>query len=85
MSEILTWSVMTIRLVKSIRRRSERTNPNQISSVESYSVAAPDVLRVELGDVNILDDNVLRSVGNAETLATDHTLATDTDDRLVGA
>ncbi len=62
-----------------------RTDPDEVSLVESNSVTTPDVLRVELGNVNVLNDNVLRSVGNTETLAADNTLVTNTDDGLVGA
>jgi hypothetical protein len=35
--------------------------------------------------VNVLDDDILCSVGNAETLAANYTLVTNTDDRLVGS
>lgn len=58
-------------------------HPNQIRTVESDGVSAPDVLRVELRDVDVLDDDVLGSVGNTETLPANHSGSTDSDERLV--
>jgi hypothetical protein len=39
-------------------------------SDDGNGISSPDVLRVELRDVNVLDDDVLSSVGDTETLAT---------------
>ena len=64
---------------------SGRTDPDEVRLVEGDGVAAPDVLWVELGDVNVLDDDVLCSVGDAETFATDDTLVANTDEGLIGA
>jgi len=63
---------------------SGRTDPDEVGLVEGDGVAAPDVLWVELGDVDVLDDDVLCSVGDAETFATDDTLVANTDEGLVG-
>lgn len=60
-------------------------NPDQIGSGESDGVAAPDVLGVELGDVDVLDNHVCGSVRDAQTLAPDHTCRPNADDGLVAA
>lgn len=39
-------------------------DPDQVGSSKSESITTPDVLRVKLSDVNILDDNVLSTIGN---------------------
>lgn len=65
--------------------RSEPTDPDEVRLVEGDGVATPDVLWVKLGDVNVLNDDVLCSVGNAETFAADDTLVANTDEGLVGA
>lgn len=45
-------------------------DPDQISTVEGDGVSAPDVVRVEFGDLNILNDNIA-DADHAETLAHD--------------
>ena len=60
-------------------------NPDQVTASNSDGISTPDVLRVELSDVNVLNNDVLGSVGHAETLSTNNTLGSNTDDGLVGA
>lgn len=59
-------------------------DPDLVAAVEGDTIASPDVLRVELGDVNVLDDDVLGAV-DAQTLTTDDTGITNTNNGLVGA
>ena len=47
-------------------------DPDEITSFQSNGIAAPDVLRVQLSDVDILQNDVL-SAHNTETLALDDT------------
>lgn len=58
-------------------------DPDEISSGEGDGISSPDVLWVELGNVDVLDDDVLGSIGNSETLSSDHSIGTDTNNRLV--
>ena len=58
-------------------------NPDVVSLVKGDGVSTPDVLRVDVGDLNVLDNDVLGTVDNAETLALDDTVAAFTNDRLV--
>jgi hypothetical protein len=60
-------------------------NPNVVSSVKSDSIATPDKVRVKVRNVDVLDDNVLDTVGKTETLALNNTLGTNTDNALVRA
>ena len=65
-------------------RSGDMVDPDVVGIVKSNGITTPDELRVQLSDVNVLDDNVL-GTDNAETLSTDNTLATNTNQRLVGA
>lgn len=65
--------------------RRKLTNPDEIRPIDCDRVSTPDVLRVQLRNMDVLDDDVLRAVRDAETLSTDNTLVADTDDGLVRA
>ena len=58
-------------------------DPDHVRAGKSDCIAAPDVLRVELGDVNVLDDYVFDAVGEPDALALDDTFRARADDRLV--
>lgn len=60
-------------------------DPDQIGAGESDSVTSPDVLGVELGDVDVLDNDVCGAVRYTQTLAPDHTCGPNADDGLVAA
>lgn len=76
-------------------------DPDSVGTVECDSVASPDVLRVQVRDVNlgvsvrlgderahwtyVLDDNVAISTTNTQTLADDDTRSANTDNALVAA
>lgn len=62
-----------------------KTYPDHVSAIERDGITTENVLGVELGDVDVLDDDVLGAVGHAQTLATDDTLGANTNDGLVGA
>lgn len=58
-------------------------NPNHVCTSQSDRVTAPDVLRVELGDVDVLNDYIGNAIGKPDALALDDTFRTRADDRLV--
>ena len=74
-------------------------NPDEISAGKSNSIATPDILWVELGDVDVsvnvrdarriergqdlLNDDVLGTVCDAETLSSDDTRASNANKRFV--
>lgn len=60
-------------------------DPYEVRAVNSDGITTPDVLRVELRDVDVLDDDVLGAVGNSETLSAKDTLGANADNALVGA
>lgn len=60
-------------------------NPHKIRASKGDSVSSPNILWVQLSDVNVLNDDVLVAIGNSETLSSDNTFGTDTDNRFVGA
>jgi hypothetical protein len=49
-----------------------------------HSVSSPNQGGVEVGDGDVLDDHVLRAVGDSESLALERGLGPDPDERLVG-
>ena len=57
----------------------------QLTAVDGDGITTPDELRVDLGETDVLDDDVLDAVGHADTLSFDNTLVALTDKRLVGA
>lgn len=48
-------------------RRLDVVDPDHISPIDSDTISSPNILGVNFGDVNVLDDDVLHSVGHAKT------------------
>lgn len=65
-------------------RSGNMVDPDVVSVVEGNGITTPDVLRVKLSDVNILDDDVL-GTNDSETLTADDSLGANADQGLVGA
>jgi hypothetical protein len=59
-------------------------NPDHVGTVNGDGITTPDVLRVDLSETDVLDDNVLDVASHADTLALNNTLAALTNQRLVG-
>lgn len=59
-------------------------DPNLIRSIKSDRITTPDVLRVQLSDVDVLNNDIADTVLQSQTLAPNDTLAAHTDDGLVG-
>lgn len=59
-------------------------DPDHVSVIQGDGITTPDVVRVEVGDVDVLDDDVLCARDNSQTLALDNTSAAAADQRLVG-
>ncbi len=57
-------------------------DPDEVGSTKGESISTPDVLVVQVTNLDVLDDDVLASKG--EALALDDTLGSNTYDRLVG-
>ncbi len=53
-------------------------DPDVVAVAECNGIATPDVLGVELCDVDILDDDIFSAI-DAETFSTKNGLITDTD------
>ena len=58
-------------------------NPDAVCASKSDRVTTPDVLRVELSDVDVLNDDIFHPVCEPDALALDDTLRAGADDRLV--
>lgn len=63
---------------------SDVVDPDVGGASKGDGITAPDVLRVQVRDLDVLNDDVVDAVGHAEALALDDTLAALTDDGLVG-
>lgn len=60
-------------------------DPDVIRAVQGDRITAPDILRVQLGEVHILDDNVADAADHAQALASDDALAANAHNALVRA
>lgn len=60
-------------------------DPDLRASVKRDSVTSPHILRVELGEGDVLDDNARDTVRDLQPLALDDAAAAHTDQRLVGS
>lgn len=58
-------------------------DPDQVGAGQGDGITSPDVLGVELGDADVLDDDVLHAVGHAQTLALDDSRGAGAEDGLV--
>ena len=58
-------------------------DPDQVRAGKGNGITAPDVLRVEFGDVNVLHDDVF-DAGEAEAFSTNYALGAFADDGFVG-
>lgn len=56
-------------------------NPDEVGSGKGESISTPDILVVQVADLDVLNNDVLACKG--ETLALDDTLGSDSEDSLV--
>lgn len=59
-------------------------DPDHVGPIQSDSITTPDILRIQFGDVNVLDDDIADAVGQAQSLAPNDTSSANADDGLVG-
>jgi len=57
-------------------------NPDEVRAINLNGITTPNVLRVELSDVDVLNDDVLGTL-DVQTLTLDNTVGTDTNNGLV--
>lgn len=67
------------------QRDLDVVNPDLVSTIQRDGVATPDVFRVDIGDVDVLDDHVARTARQTKTLPADDTSAAHTNNGLVRA
>lgn len=60
-------------------------DPDVVSSVESDGVATPDVLGVQISEVDVLNNDIAGTTSQSEALACDGTTVSDTNDTFVTA
>lgn len=58
-------------------------DPDAVGAVQGDCIATPDVLRVEVGEVDVLDDDVAGAAAKAQALAANDSLGAHADDGLV--
>lgn len=58
-------------------------NPDLVGAIERNSITTPDILGVEVGNVDVLDDDVLDTTTHSQTLALDTSLVTHTENGLI--
>lgn len=64
-------------------RGGDMVDPHHINVVQRDGVASPHVLGVQLRDLDVLDDDILRPADNPKPLALEDTARPDTHNRLV--
>lgn len=58
-------------------------DPDVRGAVESDSVAAPDILSVQVPDLEVLEDHVVRAACDSESFASDNTIPANALDSLI--
>jgi hypothetical protein len=58
-------------------------DPDKIGASEGDSISSPNILWVEFSDVDVLDDHILGAVGDAETFASNYSLAANANNRFI--
>lgn len=66
------------------QRNLDVVQPDQVAAGHLECITTPDVLRVQLRNVNILEDDVRHVVDEAESLTPDDALVSNADNGLVG-
>lgn len=73
------------KMLSADERGGDVVDPDKIGVIDGEGITTPDGVRVEVGNVDVLDDDVLGAAHDTETLAFDEALATNTDEGLVGS
>lgn len=58
-------------------------DPDFAAAVQSNGITTPHVLRVEVGNLNVLNDNIADPIRHPESFALDDATATTADQRLI--
>ena len=58
-------------------------DPDIVCSIQGDGISAPNIFRVDIGDLNVLENDVLSSIHDPQALAFDDTLGTIANDCLV--
>lgn len=58
-------------------------DPDHVGAIKSDRITAPDVVRVQFGNLDVLDDDVAGTRNDTQTLALNHTAAALSDDGLL--
>jgi hypothetical protein len=58
-------------------------DPHHVRTIEGDSITSPYVVRVDVRDVNVLNDDVARTRDDTKTFALDNAATTLANDRLV--
>lgn len=66
------------------RTYSDMVNPNEISIVEGDCVSTPDIFRIDISNRDVLNDDILGTVNDPQTLTLDDTGAALANQGLVG-
>lgn len=59
-------------------------DPDVAAAIQGNSITTPDILRVELGDVDVLNDYIGHTIRKPEPSASDDTSTAHADDAFVG-
>lgn len=87
MRSVVTWSIQTRSAAWGVSIKGGGLEREDMlrTTVDGDGVAAPDVFRVDVGEANVLDDNVLCVAYDADTFALDYAFVALADQTLVRA
>ena len=58
-------------------------NPDVVGTIQSEGIAAPNEFRIQIGEVDILDDDILNVIHQSKAFASKNSIASFTDDRFI--
>ena len=65
------------------QRDLDMVNPDLVSTIQRNSITTPDILRVELGNVDVLYDSIANTIHEMQPLITNHASTANTHGRLI--
>lgn len=69
--------------VRASKTYGNMINPDHISVIKSDSITTPDISFVDIGNSNVLNDNIRSTADNSQTPSLDDTSAALTNDSLI--
>lgn len=80
---VLTSLVPSDKHLATDQRDLDMVSPNLVGTIQRNSITTPDILRVELGNMDVLYDNIANTIHETQPLTTNHASTANAHDRLI--